>query len=195
MNEDTTSLFPKSTGGPPEGLLRADVFELLKNSRRRSVLAYFYEQRSDAVSLQELVDYVTARETNRDAGAIDADDRTAVYVSLHQTHLPRLEEHGTIEYDRNGNVVSITPKGRRLAQYLYHAPGSAFRWSRVFLGLSLLWLLSLFVVWSGSLLDGIVRDDWPAFLCVGTFLVASAGYAWTTWSRSPGRTLPSGAVR
>lgn len=73
------------------------VFELLSNRRRRYALDHLREVGRDELSVGALADAVAARE--QDAGDGDGPTRQSVYVSLQQTHLPRLVEAGVVDHD------------------------------------------------------------------------------------------------
>ena len=171
-----------------EPLPRGEVFELLENRRRRYVLAYFRRRGSSTVPLQRLVEGIAVRENGGDPEAVEKSDRTAVYASLHQTHLPKLESADVVEYDRNERTVTLTDRGRQLTLHLKYVPEWGTPLSRIFVGLSLFWLLVLLIAWIDVSLPGRLPDLWLALACVATFLVVSTGYAWGTRRRiSAGR--------
>ncbi|MFW6384898.1 MAG: DUF7344 domain-containing protein [Halodesulfurarchaeum sp.] len=78
---------------------------VLSNPRRQDTLRYLARNAGRA-TVRELSEFIAAEET----GEVPAPRRTreTVYVSLHQTHLPALDELGIIEYDRvNKEIVSL----------------------------------------------------------------------------------------
>lgn len=83
----------------------ADVFHLLQNSRRRSVVEYFMEHEGP-VQLGTLADWVTACECETTPEAVSADARQRVYIALYQSHLPKLDSHDVVEYDSEQNLVA-----------------------------------------------------------------------------------------
>ncbi|WP_224271126.1 DUF7344 domain-containing protein [Haloprofundus salinisoli] len=91
----------------PNPAAREDVvFDLLKNDRRRMVMALLAEE----------VESVTIGDIARTIAAAEAEETPApekvyksVYVSLQQTHLPKLAENGVIEYNQSTGTVAPGP--------------------------------------------------------------------------------------
>lgn len=79
------------------------LFEILKNQRRRRVLQYLTEV-NEEVTLAELAEEIAARETGKDVKQITSQERKRVYVGLYQCHLPKMEDYGAISYNK--------PRGR-----------------------------------------------------------------------------------
>ncbi|WP_433632012.1 DUF7344 domain-containing protein [Halomicrococcus sp. NG-SE-24] len=74
------------------------VFELLADAQRRAVLQYFTTQDTDVAELTELAAHVHG-EINKDSS------QQRVQLTLCQIHLPKLAEHGVIEYDQRSQTV------------------------------------------------------------------------------------------
>lgn len=81
-----------------------DVFDLLSNARRRHVVELLHEH-GGAMTFRELTDTVAERETG---APVSYDERKRVYVSLRQSHLPRLADAGVVEYERDRGTVEVT---------------------------------------------------------------------------------------
>lgn len=79
----------------------AEYYDLLTNGRRRACIAHLLST-DGAVSVSDLVDSVAAAEADGDVGQ---QHRKSIYVSLRQTHLPRLAEHDVVDFDTDRNVV------------------------------------------------------------------------------------------
>lgn len=78
------------------------VLSALSTGVRRSVLAYFAESPSQTASLEELAEYVTAREP-----ASGTRSSHEVRLRLHHVALPTLADAGLVDYDaRTGTVGS-----------------------------------------------------------------------------------------
>ncbi|WP_415378963.1 hypothetical protein [Halosimplex sp. TS25] len=90
-------------GGEIEGKLTAEArYDLLADGRRRLALAELAE-RAAPVALGDLAEAVAAREEDDASPPVGAVERVA--VSLHHVHLPRVEDHGVIDYDPAANRV------------------------------------------------------------------------------------------
>jgi hypothetical protein len=61
---------------------------------------------SDArTTLRSLAAAIATDETGEDPPPTDK--KKSVYISLHQTHLPTLETHGIVEYDRSSKRIEL----------------------------------------------------------------------------------------
>lgn len=101
----------------PELLPQDTVFELLSSPRRRFVVG-FLRTHPDPVELSEIAIAMAVAETETPAGQVGKKERKRAYVSLHQTHLPRLEDAGVVAYDRRTGLVSLRDGGEELLPYL-----------------------------------------------------------------------------
>lgn len=90
-----------------EGELSLDeVFDVLKNERRRLVLRYLHTE-SPETTLSELAAYVAAAENEKDAAMISSAERKRAYVSLYQCHLPRMDRVGLLDFDEDRKSVTF----------------------------------------------------------------------------------------
>ncbi|MFC5366395.1 DUF7344 domain-containing protein [Salinirubrum litoreum] len=96
-------------------LIDTDIHDILCNQRRRHALNHL-RRRRETVSLAELADAVAEQETGQ--ASPPADLRQSVYNSLHQTHLPRLDAEGVIEYDPDGKEIRLTESAREVEVYM-----------------------------------------------------------------------------
>lgn len=85
--------------------LSSDTAFKLLSSRRRRDLIRCLDDVGDRVDLRELSERVAAVENGVTAAALTYDQRKRVYVSLRQTHLPKLSNAGTVEYDPDRSVI------------------------------------------------------------------------------------------
>lgn len=95
-------------------LAHDEVFALLSSPRRRRVVRYLLLNDGE-VSSGTLVDAIAALEAAPGSDSPETGDRKSVYVSLRQTHLPRLAEAGVVEYDPEEDTVRPTARLSLLA--------------------------------------------------------------------------------
>lgn len=81
-----------------------DIYTILSNPRRQLALSVIYEHGPEPLPVKELATAVAKRETD---DTVSESHEQSVYVSLHQTHLPKLAEHDIIEYDTDAKRVSL----------------------------------------------------------------------------------------
>lgn len=93
------------------------IFEVLKNRRRRDVLEYL--QSSDGpVTMSELAERIAAWENDVSVSALNSTQRKRVYVALYQTHLPKMDDVGVIDYDSDRGTVELSENADLLRMYL-----------------------------------------------------------------------------
>ena len=114
----------------PDGttLTQDEVYELLSNARRRFVISYL-RGREEPVPLSELSDAVASWENEVPAEELTDQQVKRVYVSLYQTHLPKLSDFGLVEYDRDEGTVELTESVRELDTYLPDQQRSGQSWA------------------------------------------------------------------
>ncbi len=149
--QTTPSCLSRRLGSMTElSIRREQIFEILSNERRRFVL-YYLRRHSDEgpISFRELVDQVAAWENETTTDQLGSSDRKCVYTALRQTHLPKLDTFGVIEYDRQRG--SIEPKEclDDVLLYMKYVPEREILWRRLYLVLAALCGLTALLIWGG----------------------------------------------
>lgn len=93
------------------------VFDILSSPRRRYVL-YYLRQTGEPVQLTDLAEQVAAWENETDPSEITEQERKRVYVSLYQTHIPRLDEVGIVDYDQDSGMIVLSEDAEHIDEYL-----------------------------------------------------------------------------
>lgn len=100
-------------------LTKDDAFHLLQNARRRAVLRYLLERDDqDVFRMRDMAEEIAAWEHDTTVRQLTSDERQRVYIALYQTHLPKLDDHGVINYDQSRGNVAPTPLLRAFDPYL-----------------------------------------------------------------------------
>ncbi len=94
-----------------------DVFHLLQNERRRNVLKYLRET-DGPVRMRDVAEQVAAWEHDTTVEGLSSDQRQRVYIPLYQSHLPKLDKAGLIEYQQNRGIVERLPLADQVDPYL-----------------------------------------------------------------------------
>jgi hypothetical protein len=94
-------------------LSRSEIHDVLRNERRRLVLERLWADGSETV--RELSEHIAAVEAGEDPPPRNV--RQSVYVSLHQTHLPKLDDLGIVVYDDDAKEVTISARAADLERY------------------------------------------------------------------------------
>jgi hypothetical protein len=106
------------------------TFDLLSNPRRRFTL-YYLSQHDEEVSLNEIAAEIAAWENHVDVEELSDAQQKRTYVSLYQTHLPKMTDVGVIEFDRERSVVQLTEKAKELEAYL-PSDGREYSWPAIY---------------------------------------------------------------
>ncbi len=106
--------------GAPESdaadeLSPAEAHGVLRNDRRRLVLERL-RTTGDAETVSDLAEHIGGAEAGESPPPRNV--RQSVYVSLHQTHLPKLDELGIVDYDSDGTTVERAANAPDLDAYL-----------------------------------------------------------------------------
>ncbi|WP_117595706.1 MULTISPECIES: DUF7344 domain-containing protein [Haloprofundus] len=105
----------------PNPTAREDiVFDLLKNDRRRMVMSLLAEE-AESVTIGDIARTIATAEA--DESPAPEKVYKSVYVSLQQTHLPKLAENDVIEYNRSTGTVAPGPNLEDVLVYV--EPSSA----------------------------------------------------------------------
>lgn len=117
--------------GVPAQLEPDDVYHILQTRRRRDVLRYLHRTEG-RVRLRALAEQVAAWEAGTTVDDLTSSQRQRVYISLYQTHLPKLDTHGIIDYDKDRGTIEPTPLAADLVPYLTGLESSTDRdpWPR-----------------------------------------------------------------
>jgi len=146
------------------------VFEIAKNERRRNVLRFLSEQ-SGPVSLSDLAEHVAAKENGKTVRELSSGERKRVYVGLYQCHLPKMDDAGVVNFDRNPGIT-LGPNADQFESYLGQTEESDRPWHQYYAGLTGVGVV-LFVT---GQLGATMFAALPAIF-MGCFLVAMAGCA------------------
>ncbi|MFB6091292.1 MAG: hypothetical protein ABEJ97_09565 [Halobellus sp.] len=155
-----------------DGLAASEIHDVLRNDRRRLVLERL--RTSDgSETVSDLSEHIGEIESGESPPPRNV--RQSVYVSLHQTHLPKLDDLGIVDYDPDAKTVALADNASDVGVYMEVVPQYGISWAEYYLGLGLLGALSI----TASLLDvPLVRQLPPSAigLVVSGVLVASAAY-------------------
>lgn len=85
-------------------LTKDKIFHILQTQRRRHALRYLKEH-DNPVEMRDLAEQVAAWENDTTVQALASDERQRVYIALYQSHLPKLDSEGIIEYNKSRGIV------------------------------------------------------------------------------------------
>ncbi|WP_435358156.1 DUF7344 domain-containing protein [Haloarchaeobius sp. DFWS5] len=149
-------------------LQECDIHQILSNPRRRETLRIL-NQTVGTITLRDLSELIASIESGEEPAPRNV--RDAVYVSLHQTHLPKLDELGVLEYDSNRKYIELLDGARDVNIYMEVVTSHGITWAEFYRGLGVLGLCTVVASLAG--VPGLELVD-PLLWSSG-FLVAFAG--------------------
>lgn len=93
-------------------LSKDELFRILSSARRRYII-YYLHRSGEEMDLKRLATLIAAKENGTSETEVTDEDRQRVYISLYQTHLPKLEEAGIINYDEDARLVTLTTEAKQ----------------------------------------------------------------------------------
>ncbi|WP_157744137.1 DUF7344 domain-containing protein [Halopenitus persicus] len=93
------------------------MFDILKNQRRRYVLEYLSDA-DEAVSLSEIAEQIAAWENDKDVTQISSSERKRVYVGLYQCHLPKMDALDVVSFNKPRGIIELGDNVDELYTYL-----------------------------------------------------------------------------
>jgi hypothetical protein len=179
-------------GAECEQLSVDDVFTVLSNERRRLVLRYM-KSHEGPVRVRDLSHQVAAWENGLSVEELNYKQRKRAYTSLHQTHLPKLDDCGIVDYDRNRGTVELRDRVEELDFYLEVVRPNDIPWSQYYLGLAAVSTALVLARWLDLFPFSLLPDIAYAALIAGA-LAVSAGvhtYVSRTFADDPKPPTPS----
>ncbi|MDZ7688774.1 MAG: hypothetical protein U5J64_08655 [Halobacteriales archaeon] len=157
------------------------VFEILSSERRRLAIQFLRDS-DDNIEVNDIAEYIAEHETGESPPPKDA--RKTVYVSLHQTHLPKMDDLNIVSYDTDTKEVSLDESFRDVAVYMEVVPRSGLQisWSEYYLALSLIGLATMFAHMTGAPVISSVGIDWWAILYL--FIISASALYQTVARRT-----------
>lgn len=152
------------------------VHEILRNSRRRAVIEEL-ESRVEPVSLRELSERIAAAETGESPPPRNA--RQSVYNSLHQTHLPKLDDAGVIAYDPDRKTICLEEPARQVDLYMEVVTRYGITWTQYYRTLGVIALGSIVAANTGVIGFSAVPTLAFASVFLAVFAVSTAYQLWS----------------
>lgn len=100
-----------------ETLSKDDVFHILQNERRRRVLELI-SCGDPTFNMRDVAEQVAAWEHDTTVQALKSDERQRVYIALYQSHLPKLDKLGVIDYNQSRGIIERKPLIENVEPYL-----------------------------------------------------------------------------
>lgn len=136
-SETAPSETDSATNETDEALTEDELFELLANQRRRHIMHTLMRE-DERINIGTLSQEIAAWEDGLEFEEVSSTDRKRVYTALQQSHLPKLDKAGVVEFDRDRGTIEPTPTLQNVEIYMDIVRGREIPWSDYYLGLSIL---------------------------------------------------------
>ncbi len=162
-----------------DSLTEDELFTILSNRRRRYIL-HELMRADERVDIGTLSQEIAACEDDIELTEVSSSDRKRVYTALRQSHLPKMDEAGVVDFDRDRGTVEPTPALEDVEIYMDIVRGREIPWSDYYLGLvALSGLLFAAVSFGPGPFASLSPSAWGLFVVVsfGVSAVAHRYYA------------------
>ena len=119
-------------------LTECDIHDVLRNERRTHLLEIL-QQKRETLPLREISEQIAALETGETPPPRNI--RESVYNSLHQTHLPKLDEMDIVAYERNRKLVTLASGSDQVSLYMETVPEHGITWATYYLAIGVMALV------------------------------------------------------
>ncbi len=121
------------------GRLEMKTSNVILGNDRRMLTVEFLRKNRGSGELRDLVEFIAERE-----GKTDRKHRKSIYVSLVQTHIPKLEREGVIEF--KGGTLTLLKVPSDVSVYMEVVRKRDVSWSTFYMVVSLMFIsLGLFL--------------------------------------------------
>lgn len=148
---------------PTQTVNEDDLYDILANRRRRYVL-HILKQSNSKTDIGTVAEQVAAWENNTTVQQITGAERKRVYTALLQSHLPKMDRIGIVEFDKNRGTIKPLAPLEDVEVFMEVVRGREIPWSEYYLGLSAVNVALLVAVWT----DMFVFADLSGFALAGT---------------------------
>ncbi|ELK55586.1 MULTISPECIES: DUF7344 domain-containing protein [Haloferax] len=146
MDDADSSTPPGDEEQADDSLDEADIHDVLRNERRRLALERLRDG-DGPESVGDLAEHIAEIESGESPPPKNV--RQSVYISLHQTHLPKLDSLRIVAYDSRAKTVSLGSSAAELDYFLDDAEPTQAPFALLSLATCLAGLALLVAGWMG----------------------------------------------
>jgi len=158
-------------------LSETDIHDLLRNDRRRQTIKFLQSQGRE-VMLRDLAEAIAERETGESPPPRNI--RDSVYISLHQSHLPKLDATGVVDYDRDRKTITLREEARTVDVYMEVITKYGVTWASFYRTLG---VLSLFLIVLALVEVPVISTVGPLAISTVALAVLAGSTLYQLWAR------------
>ncbi|WP_424016083.1 DUF7344 domain-containing protein [Halorubrum xinjiangense] len=127
-----------------------ELFDVLANQRRRFAVHLLKREERERIEIGDMAEQIAAWENGIDTAEITGNERKRVYTALQQSHLPKMDDAGVVDFNKDRGIVEPTPALQNVDLYMDVVEGKEIPWSTYYLGLSGVAVALTGAVWLGA---------------------------------------------
>ena len=135
---------------PTTDISEDELFDVLSNQRRRFAVHLLKREEDDSIAIGDMAEQIAAWENGIETTEITGNERKRVYTALQQSHLPKMDKAGVIDFNKNRGIVEPMPAMTDVDVYMDVVEGREIPWSDYYLGLSGVAVALVGAVWLGA---------------------------------------------
>jgi len=140
---------------------------------------HYLLQQEEPVSLRDLSRQVAAWENRIEPADVTPRQRKRAYTALHQSHLPKLDDTGIVEYDTDRGRIEPTDRLAELRVYMEVVPSHEIPWNVYYTGCGLVMGTAAFVAALGVFPFDLLSGFAWAGLTAATLVVSGLVHTYT----------------
>lgn len=129
------------------------------------------------MSLKRLAARIAAVENGTSVEDVTDEERQRVYISLYQTHLPKLEEAGIVSYDDEERIVALTPETAEEGFFWMRTDDDSQSWATYYAALGAVGWIAIIARAALPFLDVLPWFVIAAFVSTALLALVGAQYA------------------
>ena len=135
---------------PTTDISEDELFDVLSNQRRRFAVHLLKREEDDSIAIGDMAEQIAAWENGIETTEITGNERKRVYTALQQSHLPKMDKAGVVDFNKNRGIVEPMPAMTDVDVYMDVVEGREIPWSDYYLGLSGVAVALVGAVWLGA---------------------------------------------
>jgi len=158
-----------------DGMDEGEIYDILRNDRRRQVLQHL-RRSLGSMSLRNLAHRIAKEETGESPPPKNI--KRSVYNSLHQTHLPKLDRQGVVQYDKNRKEVTLSEEARNINRYLDMTAPLGLTWGEFYRTIGTIGFLTVVLSAMDAPVLGAIAPVLIASIFLAIIALSTVGQLW-----------------
>lgn len=107
VEQEDRAALPNTNRPNPDDLDLGEIFELLKNERRRQIIEFLNTREDRTSTLDAVAEYIASIENDVPIEQLSSQQRKRVYIALYQCHLPKMDHFGVVDFEKDRGTITL----------------------------------------------------------------------------------------